>query len=138
MTSAPLRRAARAAYTRPDTSVPFERRPPARQAYWTRAARRALEAALDPAELAEVIAAHSRYDYDPGAGLYRCACGGYLTSTWPDHIAAAIRTHALRPGPQTGTSGAGDEQPTIGRGSSDRSDRRRARLPHPGGHRWHA
>ena len=132
MTSAPLRRAARAAYIRPHTSVPFERRPPARQAYWTRAAQRALEAVLDPRALAEVIAAHSRYDYDPEVGLYRCACGGYLTSGWPDHIAAAIRTHVLSPDPQTGTPGAGDEQATAGRGSSDR---RRARLPHPEGHR---
>ncbi|GAA4725788.1 MULTISPECIES: hypothetical protein [Promicromonospora] len=135
--STSLRRAARAAYTRTGTSIPFERRPPARQAYWTWAARRALEAALDPDELADVITAHSRYEYDHRVGLYRCVCGGYLTSGWPDHITAAIRAHVLGPEPQTGPPGTGEVQATTRGGAPDR-DRRRARLPHPGGHRWPA
>lgn len=129
-----LRRAARAAYTRPDMAIPFEQRPPARQAYWIRAVRRALEAALNLGELAEVITAHSRYEYDPEAGLYRCICGGYLASGWAVHIATAIRAHVLGHDPQTGTPAAGGTQSTTGDGAPERGDRRRARLPHPGGH----
>lgn len=94
-TSAALRRAAQAAYGRPDTGVPFERRPPARQTYWFRAARRALRAALDPSELSQVIAAHSEYSYDAATGLYRCACGWYQTRDWQEHTAVVIRTHIL-------------------------------------------
>jgi hypothetical protein len=59
------------------------------------AARRALQAALDPDELSEVIGAHSQYNYDAATGLYRCACGWYLTCDWQDHTAAAIRSHIL-------------------------------------------
>ncbi|PUB27991.1 hypothetical protein C8K30_104447 [Promicromonospora sp. AC04] len=93
--SAPLRRAARAAYTRRDRTLAFERRKPARQTYWIHAARRALQAALDPGELSQVIAAHSQYHYDSATGLYRCMCGWYLTRDWQDHTAAVIRTHVL-------------------------------------------
>ncbi|WP_129786283.1 hypothetical protein [Promicromonospora panici] len=93
--SAPLRRAAEAAYARPHRAVPFERRTPAQQRDWTYTARRALQAALDPDELSEVIAAHSQYSYDAATGLYRCACGWYLTRDWQDHTAAVIRAHVL-------------------------------------------
>ena len=93
--TAPLRRAAQAAYARPNRSVPFERRAPARQTDWIHTARRALQAALDPDELSEVIAAHSQYSYDAATGLYRCSCGWYLTRDWQDHTAAVIRAHIL-------------------------------------------
>jgi len=94
-TPAPLRRAAQAAYARPNRAVPFERRAAARQADWVHTARRALQAALDPDEPSEVIAAHSQYNYDAATGLYRCACGWYLTRDWQDHTAAVIRAHTL-------------------------------------------
>lgn len=94
-TSAPLRRAAQAAYARPNRAVPFERRSPAQQADWIQTARRALQAALDPDELSRVIAAHSQYGYDGPTGLYRCACGWYLTRDWQEHTAAVIRAHVL-------------------------------------------
>ncbi|WP_369370107.1 hypothetical protein AB1046_14985 [Promicromonospora sp. Populi] len=94
-TSTPLRRAAQAAYTRSDRTIPFERRAPARQTYWVQATRRALEAALDPSELSGVIAAHSQYDYDASSGMYRCVCGWYLTRDWQEHTAAVIRSHLL-------------------------------------------
>lgn len=93
--SAPLRRAAQAAYSRPNRAIPFERRASARQMYWFHAARRSLRAALDPGELADVIAAHSQYSYDAASGLYRCVCGWYLTREWQDHTAAVIRAHLL-------------------------------------------
>jgi hypothetical protein len=93
--SAPLWRAARAAYARPNPKVPFEQRSPARQTDWIHTARRTLQAALDPDELSAVIAAHSQYDYDAGTGLYRCTCGWYLTRDWQDHAAAVIRIHIL-------------------------------------------
>lgn len=54
----PLERAARAAYTRPDGSIPWERRSPARRAYWRTVTRRALDAALNLGELAQVLAEH--------------------------------------------------------------------------------
>ena len=93
--SAPLRRAAQAAYARPNRTVPFERRASARQTDWIHTARRALQAALDTDELSEAIAAHSQYSYDATSGLYRCACGWYLTRDWQDHTAAVIRAHML-------------------------------------------
>lgn len=52
----PLERAARAAYTRPGSTIPWERRSPARRAYWRTVALRALDAALDLDHLARVIA----------------------------------------------------------------------------------
>jgi hypothetical protein len=93
--SAPLRRAAQAAYSRPNRAVPFERSAPARQTFWIHTARRTLQAALDPNELSDVIAAHSQYSYDATSGLYRCRCGWYLTRDWQDHTADVIRTHIL-------------------------------------------
>ena len=93
--SAPLRRAARAAYGRPNRAIPFERRATARQTYWFHAARRSLRAALDPSELSVVIAAHSQYSYNAANGLYQCMCGWYLTHDWQDHTAAVIRAHIL-------------------------------------------
>lgn len=55
MTPSPLERAARAAYTRPDSTLPWERRTPARRAYWRTVARRALDAGLDREELARAL-----------------------------------------------------------------------------------
>lgn len=123
----PLRRAARAAYTRADTSVPFEQRPPARQRYWTQAVLRALDTALEPGELAEVITTHSQYAYDPESALFRCTCGGYLTTGWANHISASIRAHILGLD-QPSSTGEGTEQistsaqPESRHGAFDRAD----------------
>ncbi|MBO0611098.1 hypothetical protein [Myceligenerans salitolerans] len=57
-TLSPLERAARAAYTRPDGSIPWERRTTRTRAYWRTIARRALDAALDVLELAAVLETH--------------------------------------------------------------------------------
>lgn len=93
--SAPLWRAARAAYARPNLKIPFEQRSAARQKDWIHTARRTLQAALDPNELAAVIAAHSQYSHDAATGLYRCTCGWYVTRDWQEHAAAVIRAYVL-------------------------------------------
>ncbi|MCF4122184.1 hypothetical protein L1785_14480 [Antribacter sp. KLBMP9083] len=91
----PLERAARAAYTRPDSAIPWERRSPARRAYWRTVALRALDAALDLDHLARVLAvelhAIPARDVTPGPG-----------ESWRDvaerlghHLATAVRARIL-------------------------------------------
>ncbi|WP_125772974.1 hypothetical protein [Antribacter gilvus] len=89
----PIARAARAAYTRPGSTILFERRHPARRAYWTAVARRALTAALDLTELTSVLAAHQIT-----LPLDNCSCGAawfmdYRTHT--AHQATALLAHVL-------------------------------------------
>jgi hypothetical protein len=96
----PLERAARAAYTRPDSSIPFERRRPSRQAYWRDVAERAVKAAVRTNELAAVIAAHT-WDLDHETEHYRCSCGEFYVSDpvadHAEHLALLIRLTILAP-----------------------------------------
>lgn len=82
----PLERAARAAYTRSDSTIPWERRSPSRRAYWRSVAHHALDAALDRGDLARELAdegAIGAAGLTAGIDLYRVA----------DHI----RAHVLAP-----------------------------------------
>lgn len=106
----PLERAARAAYTRPDSTIPWERRSPRRRAYWRTVARRALDDALDLPELANVLGRQHR-DVGPDAHLtgfreHLCSCYRWPTASDPDtpaafaaHQAAEVRAHILTPVP---------------------------------------
>jgi len=98
--STPLGRAARAACTRPDGTVPFERRRPSRQAYWHDVAKRAVTAAVRTDEL-EAVIAHHTWDYDHDSELFRCACGEYYqgdpVAAHRRHLALFIRLTILAP-----------------------------------------
>ena len=96
----PLERAARAAYTRPDSTIPFEARRPSRQAYWRDAAERAVTAAVRTEEMATVIDAHT-WDLDHESEHYRCSCGqfyvGNPVTDHAEHLALMIRLTILAP-----------------------------------------
>ncbi|MBO0609380.1 hypothetical protein [Myceligenerans salitolerans] len=107
-TPSPLERAARAAYTRPDSTIPWERRSPRRRAYWRTVTRRALDTALDPAELADLLGRrHRDIGPDAHAGGFRehlCSCRRWPAPADPDtpaafaaHQAAELRAHVLAP-----------------------------------------
>lgn len=96
----PLERAARAAYTRPNSTIPFEARRPSRQAYWRDVAERAVKAAVRTDEMAAVIAAHT-WDLDHETEHYRCSCGEYYVgdpvADHAAHLALLIRLTILAP-----------------------------------------
>jgi hypothetical protein len=74
----PLQHATRAAYTRADSTIPFERRSPRRRAYWEDVTTRAVTTAVERAGLAELFAYlhHVRLLED---GWWTCGCGEQLT-----------------------------------------------------------
>lgn len=111
----PLERAARAAYTRPDGLVPFERRSPRRRAYWHDVAERAVKAALRAEEL-EAVIAHHTWDYDHDTDHYRCSCGEfYVGDPVKDHtrhVAQFIRLTILAPHLLTPIPARADDEET--------------------------
>lgn len=96
----PMARAARAAYTRPEGTIPFERRSPRRRAYWHEVAERAVKAALRADEL-EAVIAHHTWDYDHDTEHYRCSCGEFYVgdpvTDHTRHLAQFIRLTILAP-----------------------------------------
>ncbi|GAB3157959.1 hypothetical protein GCM10027059_01820 [Myceligenerans halotolerans] len=112
-TPSPLERGAKAAYTRPDGSIPWERRKPRTRAYWRSVAARALAAALDRGQLAEILRRHARWNLPDEVHCQadwqaRCICGAHIATTRSAHAAdlalyahqaAAIRDHILTPVP---------------------------------------
>lgn len=86
MAAAPgrLEAAARAAYTRPDSTLPWERRKPARQAYWRDVGTRAVVAAIPLHVLADVAARHMPVPR-PDSHAMDCTGCGYVAEDATDH-----------------------------------------------------
>ncbi|GAB4084086.1 hypothetical protein GCM10028784_07160 [Myceligenerans cantabricum] len=103
----PLERAAKAAYTRPDGSIPWERRKPRTRAYWRSVAARAIGAMFDRIEVAVVLDDHRPLPPVIGGEHWRCAaCHTDLGPGDSDrgveiaslrHRADALRAHFLTP-----------------------------------------